>query len=204
MQFSNIKIMDRREALRQVALLTGAAISMPFAAAILQGCESGAGSAVGEGLKYMTQKQFDVFNEVAERIMPKTDTPGAKDAGVTNFIDRMLGEYYPAEDSKKYTTAIDDFDKTCETANGKSFTAMTDEERDAYLKTVENQAYKDAEGGKDTKDIFWFAAKQGTLMAFFLSEPGATKVLQHVAVPGVYQGCVPLNEAGRGVTWATD
>lgn len=196
--------MDRREALRQVALLTGAAISMPFAAAILQGCESEAGSAVGEGLKYLTQKQFDVFNEVAERIMPKTDTPGAKDAGVTNFIDKMLGEYYPAEDSKKYAAAIDAFDKACEAANGKSFTEMTDDDRDAYLKTVENQAYKDVEAGKDTKEIFWFTAKQGTLMAFFLSEAGSTKVLQHVAIPGPYQGCVPLSEAGRGVTWTSD
>jgi hypothetical protein len=196
--------MDRREALRQVALLTGAAISMPFAAAILQGCESGAGSAVSGGLKYMTQKQFDVFNEVAERIMPKTDTPGAKDAGVTNFIDTMLSEFYPAAESKKYAAAIDDFDKSCEAANGKSFTEMTDDARDAYLKTVEDKAYKDAASGKDTKDIFWFAAKQGTLMAFFFSKPGTTQVLQHVAVPGSYQGCVPLSEAGRGVTWASE
>jgi hypothetical protein len=195
--------MNRREALRRVALLTGAAISAPLAAAILQGCESGTPS-IGEGLKYMTQYQFDIFDEIAERIMPKTDTPGAKDAGVTNFIDAMLGEFYSAEESKKYVEAIDAFEETCQSANGKSFIEMTDEERDIYLTEVENQAYEDRKKAESAEGIFWFTAKQATLSAFFLSEAGATEVLQHVAVPGVFQGCVPLAEAGDGRTWVSD
>jgi len=45
--------------------------------------------------------------------------------------------------------------------------------------------------------------KELTLLGFFTSEPGATQVLQYVAVPGAYKGCVPLAEAGNGKTWAT-
>ncbi|NJN78154.1 MAG: gluconate 2-dehydrogenase subunit 3 family protein [Saprospiraceae bacterium] len=158
--------MNRREALRRVALLTGAAVSMPLAAAILQGCESETGSETGEGLKYLTQKQFDVLNEFAERIIPKTDTPGAKDAGVANFIDKMLGEFYPAEDSKKFANGIDVFEADCEKTNGKSFTEMADNDRDAYLTTIEDKAFKDRDAGTATNDIFWFTAKQGVLSAF--------------------------------------
>jgi hypothetical protein len=46
-------------------------------------------------------------------------------------------------------------------------------------------------------------AKELTLLGFFTSEPGATQVLQYIAVPGSYKGCVPLAEAGNGKTWAT-
>lgn len=196
--------MNRREALRRVALLTGAAVSMPLAAALLQGCESGASTAA-EGLKYMTQLQFDVLNELAERIMPKTDTPGAKDAGVANFIDTMLAEYYTEEEAKGFITGLDAFEEDCKAANGKSFTEMSDEDRDAHLTKVEDAAHKIKEKAtEDDKEIFWFTAKQGILAAFFISEVGATKVLQHKAIPGPFKGCVPLAEAGEGKTWASD
>ena len=90
--------MDRRDALKRVALLTGAAISAPFASAFLQSCETGTGT--GEGLKFFSQHQFDVFNELAERIMPKTETPGAKDAKVANLIDGIVADYYSEKDAK--------------------------------------------------------------------------------------------------------
>jgi hypothetical protein len=194
--------MNRREALRRVALLTGAAISLPLASAILQGCESG--TTTVEGLKYLSQTQYNTLNEIAGRIMPKTDTPGAKEAGVTDFIDTMLAEFYSEEEAKAYVAMIDDFAKTCETENGTSFIKMTDEERDIYLTKVEDAAYKAAEAGTNKEEIFWFSAKQGILSAFFISEVGKTQVLQHVAAPGPFKGCVPLAEAGEARTWASD
>ncbi len=194
--------MNRREALRRVALLTGAAVSMPLASAILQGCESGA--ATNEGLKYMTQNQYDVLNEIAGRILPKTDTPGAKEAGVADFIDTMLAEYYSEEESTAYVAMIDEFEQTCSTETGSSFAELTDEEKDEYLTKIEAAAYETSEAGTDTEEIFWFNAKQGILSAFFTSEIGKTKVHQHVQMPGPYQGCVPLAEAGEGRVWAED
>jgi hypothetical protein len=50
---------------------------------------------------------------------------------------------------------------------------------------------------------FFLMAKELTLMGYFTSEEGATKVLQYEAVPGAYKGCIPLKEAGQGRTWAT-
>lgn len=213
--------MNRREALRRVAILTGAAISMPLAGAILQGCESGANTGVAEGLKYMTQVQYDVFNELAGRIIPKTETPGAKEAGVTDFVDTMLAEFYSEKESKEYVGMIDEFEKTCKAENGQSFTKMTDEERDIYLEKVEAAAHQErdlrfekqqtqgsktlvTEAEEQPKPIFWFTAKQAILSAFFISEVGKTQVQQHITNPGPFQGCVPLADAGEGRAWASD
>jgi hypothetical protein len=46
--------------------------------------------------------------------------------------------------------------------------------------------------------------KELTMLGFFTSEVGATQVLQYLAVPGTFRGCLPLSEAGNGKTWATE
>lgn len=195
--------MERREALKRVALLTGAAISAPFATAFLQSCETSV-EGTGDGLKFFSQHQFDILNELAERIMPKTETPGAKDAKVANLIDGIIADYYSEEDAKGFAAQIDAFDADCKAENGKSFTEMTDEERDTYLKKVEDKAYAAKENGTKSSEIFWFNAKNSVLSTFFMTEAGMTQVLQHKAIPGPYQGCVPLTEAGEGRNWAND
>jgi hypothetical protein len=43
--------------------------------------------------------------------------------------------------------------------------------------------------------------KQLTLWGFFTSEPGATKALRYVAVPGKYEGCIPYKKGDKA--WAT-
>jgi hypothetical protein len=39
-------------------------------------------------------------------------------------------------------------------------------------------------------------------LGFFTSLPGATQVLQFVAIPGKFKACIPLAQAGNGKTWA--
>lgn len=196
--------MDRRDALRRVALLTGAAISAPFAAAFLQSCESEAGSVEGSDLHFLKQQQFDILNELAERIIPKTDTPGAKEAGVVKRLDLILALYYTEKEAKEFVTQLDAFEADCKKVHNKSFIEISDEERDTYLTTVEDAAYKAKESGKESKEIFWFNIKQGVLTTFFMTEAGMTQVLQHKAIPGPFQGCVPMAEAGEGKTWASE
>jgi hypothetical protein len=57
------------------------------------------------------------------------------------------------------------------------------------------------EANKDKPRAFILTMKELTVVGFFTSEPGATQVLQYVAVPGAYKGCLPLSEVGK--TWAT-
>ena len=50
---------------------------------------------------------------------------------------------------------------------------------------------------------FILTIKELALLGFFTSQPGATQVLQYVAIPGAYHGCLPVNQAGNGKRWAT-
>ena len=75
--------LQRRELLRRAAWILGGTISAPAALAILQGC-SAKESATGApaALKVLNASQFAMLSEIAEIMIPRTDTSGARDAAI--------------------------------------------------------------------------------------------------------------------------
>jgi hypothetical protein len=195
------QLIDRREALRKTALLMGAAVSASALTGILQGCK--ATPELTYTPQFFTEDQARIVMEVAEIIIPKTDTPGAKDAGVPGFIDIMLKDCYKKEDQDRFISGIASFDEEAKKAYGDSFIYCKPEQQVELVTKTHAAALAEAKENKEAKRPFILMAKELTLLGFFTSEPGATQVLQYVAVPGSYKGCIPLAEAGNGKTWAT-
>ncbi len=195
------QLMDRREALRKTAMLMGAAISAGAFAGIMQGCK--ATPELTYTPSFFTEDQARVISELAEAIIPKTDTPGAKEAGVPGFIDQILKECYKKEDQDRFITGLAEFDAACASANGDSFVYLSPEKQFEFAKAQNDAAIASAKENPTAPRPFFLMAKELTLLGFFTSEPGATQVLQYVAVPGAYKGCIPLSEAGNGKTWAS-
>lgn len=195
------KLIDRREALRKTALLMGAAVSASALTGILQGCK--ATPELTYAPQFFTEDQARLVAEVAEIIIPKTDTPGAKDAGVPGFMDIMLKDCYKKEDQDRFIAGLAAFEEEAKKAYGDSFIYCKPEQQVELVTKAHSAALTEAKENKDAKRPFILMAKELTLLGFFTSEPGATQVLQYVAVPGSYKGCIPLAEAGNGKTWAT-
>src|SRR6185503_4455529 len=89
--------MDRREALQRVALLLGGVLSAPTVAGVLSG-EMRAWAATPEAQwrpRTLTAAQNELVATLAEHIIPATDTPGARAAGVHRFVDALLTDHYP-------------------------------------------------------------------------------------------------------------
>src|SRR5258708_37582659 len=90
---------DRREALRRTPLLLGGALSATTIAGVLAGVGSPVEVfAAGVTPRVLTADQAQLVATVAEHIIPTTDSPGARAAGVDTFIDTMLAEYYTADE----------------------------------------------------------------------------------------------------------
>ena len=68
--------MNRREALQQVAWLMGGAISAPAVLGVLSGCTPKAGASWKPA--FLTEAQGAMVAEVAELMIPRTETPGAQ------------------------------------------------------------------------------------------------------------------------------
>lgn len=189
-------MMNRREALKRTALFMGGALSSSAIAGVLQGCK--AQPDLNWQPKFLTEDQARITATVAERIIPKTDTPGAQDAGVPEFIDLMLNDIYTEEEKQRFAAGLDQLEKDSQETYDDSFVDLEPTQQDELLKKYEAQKSDDPENKP-----FFAMAKELTMLGFFTSEVGATQFLQYVSVPGKYEGCIPVEEAGEGVAWAT-
>ena len=195
--------MDRREALRRTALIMGGAISAPVLVGIMKGCKA---KPTLEGWKpsFLSEDQGLLITQVSEIIIPKTDTPGAKEAGVPGFIDQMLKEVYKKEDQDKFLNGLKAFSDEAAKKYGDPFTELDAAKQLEFVTEKHDAAVKEQKETKPAPERpFILNMKELTMLGFFTSQPGATQVLQYEAVPGAYKGCLPLSEAGNGKTWAT-
>lgn len=193
--------MDRREALRRTAWIMGGVISAPALAGILKGCT--AKPSIDWKPVFLTEDQGLIVSQVADIIIPKTDTPGAREVGVPSFIDLMLKDCYSKEDQDRFVAGLKEFDENAKKEHGDAFIELEPDQKLEYVNKVHVAALEARKADQKAPRPFILTMKELTMLGFFTSEVGATQVLQYVAVPGEYKGCIPLSEAGNGKTWAT-
>jgi Gluconate 2-dehydrogenase subunit 3 len=111
--------MNRREALQRAGLVLGYAVSAPVLAGIMNGCK--AQPELPFKPIFLNDDQARIVSEVAEIIIPKTDTPGAKEAGVPGFIDKVMKECYKKADQTRYLDGLKAFDDEAKSSMGESF-----------------------------------------------------------------------------------
>ena len=190
--------MDRRELLKLIAVATGTAvIGGEF---FLSGCKNTDKSATG----LFSEKDISFFDEVAETIIPKTNTPGAKDAEVGKFMASYSTDCYDESQLKTLKEGIDKLDAAAEKKYNNGFIQLTGPQRQELLTELDAEAKKDnkeKEQSKKEQPLHYFTLmKQMILLGFFTSKPGATQVLRYVPVPGKYQGCIDYKEGET--SWA--
>ncbi|WP_421937835.1 gluconate 2-dehydrogenase subunit 3 family protein [Phenylobacterium sp.] len=142
----------------------------------------------------LSLQQAQVLDAAAELIIPETDTPGARRAGVPQFVDRALADYYPPPERQRIARGLDQLDADARAAHGAGFAALNTEQQTAILNR--HDAAEAAAGPG-----FFATLRDMVTTGYFTSEPGATLALRYDPVPGEYRACVPLSEIGRA--WAT-
>ena len=188
--------MNRREALERVALIFGGTVI--GGAAFLQGCKT---SDKGAYVFSLTPEQIAFLDEVAETIIPTTNTPGAKAAKVGEFMQVMVTDCYEEKDQKVFSEGMAKVEDAAKAKFSKSFMDTTPEERTTLFNEINKELKSYNEQKKENDPNHYFAMmKQLTLLGYFTSEIGATKALRYVAVPGKYEGCIPYQKGDRA--WA--
>jgi len=200
--------MNRREVLQRTALTLGYALSAPLATAILNGCK--AKPELTFAPKFLNEDLARLVAAISETIIPKTDTPGAIEAGVPGFIDDLLSTVYSSDQQNNFIDGITKFAVEAKTALGKDFVDATPEEQLDFVRKKNEEVLSGSGGaasegwwaaGAGKSKPFFLEIKELTLGGFFTSEAGATQVLQYNQVPGPFKGCVPLQQVGKA--WAT-
>lgn len=177
--------MDRRELLKMIVAATGAAmVGLP---ALAQGQAQAAATKI-----HFSDADVGTLDEIAETILPRTKTPGAKDAGTGAFMATFVSDCYTARQQATFRAGLADIDKRA----GGRFVSLAPQARTELLRTLDAEARKHAvevtetgtaEAGEAMPHYFTMI-KQLAIFGFFTSKVGATEVLRYVAVPGRYDG----------------
>jgi hypothetical protein len=187
-------MINRREALSRVAIIMGGTILGADAFA--------SGIRISTTNIALTKMDIAFLNEVAETILPKTKTPGAKEANVGAFMQIMVNDCYETKDQAIFMEGIKKLDEASKKMNGKSFMLSTPAQRTSLLVALDKEAkeYQKTKKWEEPKHYFSMM-KELTLTGFFSSEVGATKALRHEAVPGKFIGSYPYKKGDKA--WAT-
>jgi hypothetical protein len=181
-------LLTRREALTRAAFLLGAALSPSIVAGVLRAQTPSAGAVAGR--RYLDASQFPTVAAAAERILPKTDTPGALDVGVPAFIDLMYGEFLTADERFLFATGVKDIEAAARARHGQAFTALSAAAQDDVLTSIAT-----ASQGRDK--TFFALLKELAVTGYFTSEPVGRNVLHYDPVPGRWDACIPISEVGN-------
>jgi hypothetical protein len=186
--------MERRTVIKHIALMVGGTISLPTLLA-MKLHESG----VSNTLDFMlSASQRKLVAEVAEIIIPRTDTPGAIDAGVPAFIEMMLKDCYLSPEHQSFIEGLDALNKNDflnkSMADKISIISAIEQENKALMKAYNVQQTK--MGDNEDKELmaaqkkglpFWRLMKELTLLGYFTSKVGLTASFDFVLVPGRFE-----------------
>lgn len=208
--------MDRREAVKYISILMGGAVI--GADAFLSGCKTNAGPSKITDLK---PEDIAYLNEIGETILPRTSTPGAKDAKVGEFMQVMVRDCYEEADQKAFLEGMDKLNEASNKKFSKDFMALTPQQRTQLLTEIDKEAkeyqtkvsdFSNKEAQKEKEETakgnkayvrqhmaphYFTMMKQLTLLGFFTSKEGMTQAVRYMPVPGKYEGCVPYKKGDK-------
>jgi len=165
--------LDRRALLRSAILLVGGTLASGIAVPAL---------AATETARFFTPDEFRVVAEFAEIVIPRTDTPGAKDAGVPEALDGLMANW--ASESRKA-----------------EFRSLVGRIAAAGVVTPGAPPQIDLarrfDAAQMAADPVYRRFKELVLTLYYMSEAGATRELRYQHTPGKWEASIPVGPDTR-------
>lgn len=192
--------LSRRILLERMAMVTGGAISLT----ILSACDGGVSvpqTTEGLALKVLSQANFNLVGDIADTIIPDTDTPGAKSVNVHYLIDELAANWMTFDERMAFVKALTALDERIKRERGASFSELGLADRGTVLDQLgtEMLAAQDAKANDGRKHIY-LELRELIIFGYYTSEVGASEELIYDPLPGNYKGCIPFADVGK--TWS--
>jgi gluconate 2-dehydrogenase gamma chain len=195
--------MNRREFLQCTAILVSGASASQLGFALSEEQQVYLASApdYNKGkVNYLTPAQRKIIAAMAEVVIPRTDTPGAIDAGVPNFIELMASDWFNEQESAIFSAGIKAMEEQVPSVYGKPFDQLDAAQQLEIMEELEAQASDSSwyEYGNVQREFisdapFICQVKELTIWGFFTSEVGSTQVLRYDPMPMAFDGNTPLS-----------
>lgn len=202
--------MKRREALKSIALSTGVVLSSGTFIGILRAAEKSINA--GWQPVFLNAEESVAVSRIADVIIPASDSPGALDVGVPQFIDLLLKDVFTGADSDKFRKGLQVFLGRFEQGNGSAFHESPEQSQRAFVEQGYGSAAADqeqvlglienSEPPEDRNDEYYLwsflvTQRELTIKAYFTSEKVGEQVLSYDPIPGRYDPCIPVEKVGN-------
>jgi len=208
--------MDRRKALKDLSLSFGYVVAAPTVFKLLSSCNYD--DETWQPLFFSKQEKFMVTQLVAI-ILPKSEIPGGIEVNVPQFMDLMYQDIEREWNQKSFQKGAQIFQEKFKNQFNKEVLKGNNEEIqqlfEHYFKlsdqdtqrVLNKQKLKENEVSVENKPLYYiykflFSVRYYTLFGYYTSKKVGKEVLNYDPFPGVYQGCVPIDEIGNG--WALE
>lgn len=191
--------MRRRELLR----LLGGAATVPLLAGLsperlLATARRAHARAYRRPHRIFDADQNETVAAIAELIIPETDTPGARAAGVPAFIELILAEWADPDERELFLEGLAGVDARSRTTFGAEFTQLEVGQQTALLRGLDAEVAALRESGADADEHFFQRMKGLTVYGYYTSEVGQKEELKEETIPGRYNPCVATGIPARG------
>lgn len=172
--------MQRRTAIKNIALTIGGAIVLP----------SWANAWNRESLRisrFISTSQDALLAEIVETIIPKTNTPGAKELNIHQFTTKMVMDCYDKKAQGIFTKGFELVDASAKSNFSKTFLECDAKQRLEVLNKMSNSDNSDEKN-------FVQLVKGLTIQGYLNSEYVMTNLRIFEFAPAHFYGCVPVKK----------
>ena len=135
---------------------------------------------------------------LAEVIIPATDTPGASQAGVTEFVAALVVGWLDDDDRDRFLEGLDTVDPSARERFGADFVDCDPQQQAQLLGELDAEVARLREDpDANASRHFFHHVKRFTITAYFTSEVGLA-ALGHRTSFRTFEGCAPLSPGQRG------
>jgi gluconate 2-dehydrogenase gamma chain len=194
--------LDRRSLLERMLLLAGASAAAGFSTAALA-------KGTGQARPAFSPARSVLLNAVADTIVPRTDTPGAIDAGVPATLDKLLVNWGSPKRRVELGEALDRIDAMAKAQTGEGFVALAPAKRLELLLVHDAAAMKSVPrtdgatgiaamlAGPSLADPGYGKLKELIVVLYYYSETALTHELPYEHAPGQWQPSIPVTADTR-------
>lgn len=192
--------LDRRQFLQQATLVLGGALTASCVSAVL---DHDPDLPLSTDKSLLDASQKSTVSAVIDRILPTTDTPGAIDVGVPDFVEFMLAEGYHDAQSAIFIAGLARIDSLSEERHATRFALATSSQQDEILHEIEAEELAASGGpfaalfaaGQDR--AFFSLSKELTIVGYYTSEMVVKNQFSFSHAAGYYDPCVELKPGDK-------
>jgi hypothetical protein len=196
--------MERREALKALALITGGAVFVPSCNFLKEDI------LIAYKNLQVTPSLQTLLASVSDTIIPASTIKGAAEINVQDFILVMVNDCMATEDQQSFMLGLSSFNDYSKKVGDKSFSRLTPGEKATVVEVGLAQKFESEEVPADEeakiehenqKAVLEFLkiTKRFTTQGFMMSQYIMTEIKPYKMIPGEYKGAVLVSDIKKEI-----